>query len=136
MKGCNDVVTIWNRFKADGKETFYRTVIPVMCKWDNVNGVAQIAGSKMTYPVSVIIPLCDNYLPESEWLKLEDKSGYFTVKKGDLIALSAIETEITGEKPHTMSGVKTMLAPECVEVKAYTDNTRLRLGKHIKVEGA
>lgn len=136
MKACRDVITVWNRTKTDGKEKFYRTVIPVKCKWDNENSVAQIAGSKMTYPVSVIIPYCEQYVCEQEWEKLEDKAGYFTVKKGDIIALGERDIDITGIKPNTLTEVKARLAPECVEIKAYTDNTRLEFGKHIKAEGA
>lgn len=120
MYACNDSVTVWNRFKQDGKDVFTRQILPVGCKW-NENIVRDVSDGKahIASVFSVIIP---------------EYTG-FKCSVGDIMALGAIEIEITTEKGSTAAELKTSLAPHVFTVKAVEDNTRLRYGRHYRIEG-
>lgn len=138
MLGCNDDVTVWNKYRMDGKDVFYRHIIPVKCRWAG-NIAREVSGNTANISGSfiVIIPFTDMYRPFGEWKALSesDKVLYFTVQNGDIAALGGIHTDITNEKPYTANEVKDMYMPDAFIVRAFPDNTRSQLGKHIRIEG-
>lgn len=138
MFGCNLTVTVFNKWNnpTTKKDEWFRTVIPVLVRWKshterNVSGTS--ASVANTYVV--IMPPSEQYMSESEWKILEDKTGYFTLQKGDLLALGEIDTEITGVTPNRESEVKAALSPNVMTIKSIEDNTRVAHGKHYRLEG-
>ena len=120
MLGCNDVVTLWHKERVEGKDVFTRRILPVLCKWDE-NIIRDVSDGKahIASAFGVIVPEYEG----------------FNCSVGDIMALGAVELEITGEKGSTVSELKTALAPRVFTVKAVKDNTRLHLGRHFKIEG-
>jgi len=140
MLGCNDNVTVWNRFRnpETGKDEWYRKVLPVKCKWKtrierNISaGVASVANS-----FTLIVPQSEYCKSPQEWdaLNAGEKARFFTFREGDVVAEGVHKTEITGVKPFTESEVKAMLAPNVMVIKAVQDNTRVMHGKHLRIDG-
>lgn len=140
MFGCNDMVTIWNKWRdpASKKDIWTRRVLPVKCRFKSdiaravTGNTASVASSFI-----VILPWHGDYRPASVWTGMDDicRARYFTVQKGDLVALGAHETEISGVSPYTENLVKTALLPDAMTVKAYAENTRSARGRHVRVEG-
>ena len=138
MFDCTDKITIWNRLVVDKKESWNRTIIPVLCKYKRktirqVQGVNEGQGTKIANTQMVIIPYVDSgYVDSSAWSGLDNS---FTMQAGDLVALGEHDVEITGVSPHRLTDVQTSLKPDCFTVSSFQDNTRSRFGKHWKVEG-
>lgn len=138
MFGCNQTVTIWNKWNnpATKKDEWFRFVVPVLARWKyhterSVSGTS----ASVVNTIIAIIPPSEKYLPEQEWKALADKSKGFTLQKGDLLALGEHDTEITGVTPFRESDVKALLSPDVMTVKSIKDNTLTAHGKHFKVEG-
>jgi len=98
-------------------------------------GAVEVASASVANTYVVIMPPSEQYMSESEWKILEDKSGYFTLQKGDLLALGEVDAEITGVTPNRESEVKTALSPNVMTIKSIEDNTRVAHGKHYRLEG-
>lgn len=141
MFGCNDDVTIWNRWRnpETGKDEWFRHVIPVKCKWKtrvdrevSSGGTANIANS-----IVLVVPESEYYRSPQEWAVLgaEEKRQFFTLQSGDLASLGVKAAEITGLKPNTEAEIKKSLLPDAMTIKAVQDFTRSAQGKHFKVEG-
>lgn len=141
MFGCNDDVTVWNRWRnpETGKDEWLRHVLPVKCKWKtrairevSSGGTANIANSLV-----LVVPYSEAYRKPQEWVALsaEEKRQFFTLQSGDLAALGMQTAEITGVKPYTESEIKKVLLPDAMTVKTVQDFTRSAQGKHFKVEG-
>lgn len=140
MFGCNDDVTVWNRWRnpETGKDEWYRHILPVKCKWkthanrDVSGGTANIANS-----IVLVVPYSETYFKPQEWAVLDvaGKARFFTLKSGDLAALGKQEVEITGIRPSTEAEIKKILLPDVMTIKAVQDFTRSAQGKHFKVEG-
>ncbi|WP_066689071.1 hypothetical protein [Christensenella intestinihominis] len=140
MLGCNDNVTVWNRWRnpETGKDEWFRHILPVKCKWkthvnrDVSGGTANIANSLV-----LVVPYSELYRKPQVWaaLNAEDRKKFFTLQGGDLAALDIQTAEITGTKPNTEAEIKKSLLPDVMTIKAVPDNTRSAHGKHIRVEG-
>lgn len=140
MFGCNQSVTVWNRWRnpETGKDEWIRHVLPVKCKWKTravrevSGGAAHIADSTV-----MIVPSSEGYRLPREWSTLgaEDRKKYFTLQKGDMAALGEQAAEITGTKPNTAAEVKESLAPDVMTIKAIPDFTGSAHGKYFRVEG-
>ena len=141
MLGCNDGVTVWNRWRnpVTGKDEWVRHVIPVKCKWKtrvdrevSSGGTTNVANSFV-----LVVPYTESYRKPQEWdaLDVAGKTQFFTLKSGDLAALDAQTAEITGVKPNTEAEIKKVLLPDAMTIKMVQDFTRNAQGKHFKVEG-
>lgn len=140
MFGCNDDVTVWNRWRnpETGKDEWYRHILPVKCKWktranrDVSGGTANIANS-----IVLVVPYSEAYFKPQEWAVLDvaGKARFFTLQSGDLAALGVQTAEITGVKPNTEAEIKKALLPDAMTIKAVQDFTRSAQGKHFKAEG-
>lgn len=138
MFAANVSTTIWNRWHnpSTKKDEWFRFAIPVLVRWKshterNVAGTsASVANTHV-----VIMPPSDQYKPESEWGQLPDKTEFFTLQKGDLLALGDVDVEITGIAPNRESDVKTALSPNVMTIKSIEDNTRVAHGRHFRLEG-
>lgn len=138
MFGCNQQITIWNRWnnQKTKKDEWFRCIVPVSVRWKyhTQRGVSGTSASVVN-TIIVIMPPCDGYLPLKEWTALTDKSGVFTLQKGDLIALGAHDIEITGISPYRESDIRTLLDPNIMTIKGIKDNTLMAHAKHYKLEG-
>lgn len=138
MFAANVSATIFNRWRnpSTKKDEWFRHVIPVLVRWKSrtersVSGTS--ASVANTYVV--VMPPSDQYMPETEWKQLSDKSRYFTLQKGDLLALGEVDAEITGIAPNRESEVKAALEPNVMTIKSIEDNTRVVHGRHYRLEG-
>lgn len=120
MLACRDTVTLWHKERENGKDVFLRQVIPVACKW-NETSIRSVSDGKahIASTFSVIVPECPD----------------FKCAVGDIMALGAVQSEITGEKGNTAAELKTALLPHVFTVKSVRDNTRLKFGAHYEIEG-
>ena len=135
MLGGNTPVTIWNRLG----EKYYRTEVSTLCrcrqKTDLLrSGVGESMVASIVSSLVFVIPLLDNYLPPFEWQELEDKTGRFTIKVEDYMAMGLHEYEI-GDGGLTVPKLKQKLPGQFVEIKAVGYNLYAHLGKHIRAWG-
>ena len=124
MRGTNSKVTLWRKRWNDTtkKDEFTRVIIPVICKWDaKTIRTATDKGANIAQYISVVVPYSDDFVLDCN--------------VGDYMALGEQTVDITGVSPYTVSEVKTLLAPDFMQVKAVADNTKNALGKHYFVEG-
>jgi len=140
MLGCNSDVTVWNKWRdpASGRDVFIRHVLPVKCKFkSNIGRSVTGNTANVASSFAAVVPWTEDYRPESVWKGMDEvcRGRYFTIQKGDIMALGTHETEITGVKPYTESMVKAGLLPDVFSVKAYAENARSARGRHIRVEG-
>jgi len=139
MRGCTQVVTIWNRLEPqNGTVKYYRFVVPFACKW-KLKTVRTISDgtASIVNTVVVIMPESGLYRAPDEWdsLSEHERARCFTIKAGDIMAIGDINIDITGERPFRESDVRKKLAGKCMTVKAFQDNTAAAQGKHYKIEG-
>ena len=133
MLGGNTPITIWNRHR----KKYYRTEIHtlVRCKQKTAHQHSGAGESMVANIVSSLvfrIPLLDNYLSPHEWHELDDKTGKFTIKAEDYIAIGIHKHEI-GDV--TVPELRRTLGGQIVEIKAVNYSLYARLGKHIRAEG-
>ena len=65
--------------------------------WDAVKGaIVRRTGVTSADGLQLIIPMAGRrgYRPPKEWAGLTDKSGFWTLQSGDMVALGALEYEI------------------------------------------
>ena len=142
MNGCNQYVTVWNRLKnPDDKQApdiFYRKILPVKCKYKTKVTRNEAEGGVIVKVMQIaVIPYTECYKEPNEWAVLDDseRSSYFTLQDGDILALGAILYDITGITPWRETDVKEKLKPDVMTIKTVHNNTRCNQGRHWKVEG-
>ena len=137
MRGAFDTITIWNKYSdaSTNKDVFFRSVVKG-CSYEQksvraVSGqTASVAGT-----TGVLIAENPNYKPAKEWAA-GDKTAFFTLQTGDLVARGEHSDEITGISPNTESAVRQRLMPEVFTIRVVQDNTAgYKRGRHLFVEG-
>ena len=138
MLGGSQTVTIWNKWRnpETQKDEWFRHIFSEPVRWKShtersVSGTSASVGNTIV----VILPPCQEHLPAKVWAALPDKSGHFTLREGDLMALGAHDAEITGIAPNRENEVKAALMPLAMTVKSIGDNTLAARGKHYRVKG-
>ena len=137
MFGCNQSVTIWNKWNnpTTKKDEWFRHVVPVLVRWKcHTERTVSGTSASVANTIVIIMPPSEQCKPPDEWEGSADKGGFFTLQKGDLVALGIHDMEITGVAPYRESDVKAALS-ESMIIKSIEDNTRAAHGKHYKLEG-
>lgn len=143
MHGCNQYVTIWNRWRdpennqADDK--LYRRIIPVMCKYTTKTvRNATPEGGIVASTQMVVVPPSEMYTPPNEWADMDEvnREKYFTFQVGDMVALGAVLWDVTGIKPWRETDIRNKLRPNVFTIKVIRDNTHVAHGRHFKLEGS
>lgn len=100
MGMMQDVVTVYNKYVDEGVEKWQRTVLSGVF-WDAVKGaVARRTGVQSADSMQIIIPLSvtasrASYLPPKAWAACTDKSGFWTLRSGDIVVRGAVAREIS-----------------------------------------
>lgn len=99
----NSNITIYNRYfnPTTRLDSYQRTVLQGVF-WDDKKAVNRIqSGLQDADEVLIIIPFSVNsdkqYISPKEFEKLEDRTGYFTLREGDRVVRGVIDFEITGK---------------------------------------
>ena len=99
MKMNDKTITIINRLKradsATNQDVLHKTILSD-CAWyttseSTVQGTTVSMGSKF----KVLIPKDDKYLPYSEWKKVGNQEGHYTMSETDVIILGEVTEDIT-----------------------------------------
>jgi len=133
MFGQHDTITVWNKTVENGKTVYYRHVVP-RCYWRS-QVIRNVSGSTVSLGTAwnVTIEAQDGYMPYSEWMKLADKSAFFTFNVGDIVARGKHADEMTADNAPALYN---QLKPDVFTIKTVTDNTQeWKHGRHIAVEG-
>lgn len=88
--------TVYNRYR-EGKEDIWQRTVLESIFWDNVRSLNSRTGAVDHEDSAVIIIPAVNrkgYLSPKEYVKVEDKAGYWTLQPGDKIVFGAIDFEI------------------------------------------
>jgi len=120
MRRMNDTVTVWHKTRDPtlNRDVWARTVVDG-CSWEvdiirSVSGTTAAVASTFT----VLTPPSAQIVP------------------GDLVALGAVDTKITGAAPYTEAQVKVLLMPQVFTVKAVYDGTAAyKRAPHLEVTG-
>ena len=89
-------VTVYNKYKDGTTEKWQRTILYGVL-WDAVKGATvRRTGVTSADGLQLIIPMAGRrgYRPPKEWAGLTDKSSFWTLQSGDMVALGALEYEI------------------------------------------
>ena len=133
MHGMRDTVTIWNKVIENGKTVYYRRIVSG-CYW-RAEVIRSVSGSTVSLGTTwrLMIEMQDGYKSHSEWLKMADKSAFFTLNVGDIVAKGEHTEEMTAANA---TAVYTKLKPDIFTVKTVIDSTNpWKYGQHIAVEG-
>jgi len=87
---------VYNRYR-EGKEDIWQRTVLESIFWDNVRGLNSRTGAVDHEDSAVIIIPAVNrkgYLSPKEYVKVEDKAGYWTLQPGDKIVFGKILYEI------------------------------------------
>lgn len=99
----NSDMTIYNKyFDTDTRLDKYQRTVLYGVFWDDKKAVNRLqSGLHDADEVLIVIPFSVSsnrqYVPPKEFLRLEDKSGYYTLQEGDRVVRGDIEFEITGK---------------------------------------
>lgn len=132
-------VTVFNCLKAadnGGKEQWFKTVLH-NCFFSAVRHVTASSDGIQTLSDTHVarIPGSAKYRSYGQWKALEDKSGAFTLVKGDLVIYGEVDEEIDGTKGRRATDLLLKYAPDAFRIATISDNTRTAFGKHYRVEG-
>jgi len=133
MFGMHDAVTLWNKAVENGKTVYYRHVVH-NCYW-RAETIRSVSGSSVSLAtvLRLMVEMQDGYKPYSEWLETADKSAYFTLNVGDIVARGEHADEMTAANATVTYAA---LKPDVFTVKTVVDNTQQwKHGRHIAVEG-
>ena len=138
MRGANETITVWNRWRnpVTQKHEWFRCIVP-NCSWET-EIVAQptTTGAVMANTYNILVSEHQDYRPPTEWEALPDKSTAFTFRPSDIVALGKVTREITGIEPETEARLKDALAPNVFTIKVVADRTQgYKLGRHYEVSG-
>lgn len=78
------------------------------------------------------------YLPERKYRKVENTSGYWTIRKGDIILLTLLEGEKEKYTAKEIAKISEELGLKLITVTEYADNTirGSNIVKHWRIGGA
>lgn len=92
-----DTITIYNRFKADGKERWQRKVVKGVSWIDTQGTTTRKTGMTPANTFTLLIPkrCLEGYVEPRAFTALADKDGKWTVAPQDTVALGEVAVEIT-----------------------------------------
>lgn len=126
-----DIITIYNYFKADGKDLWNRTVLPNVM-WNTKKEKAVSADGKvtMTDTVEITIPFRSGYTKPKQY----DGVGWTlnAADNMDVIVLGEVQDEMT--EAFTITNLRKKY-DDVVTVKSVGDNTNRNILKHWRVGG-
>lgn len=101
-----DTVTIYNKYKADGKEHWQRRVVPGVNWTENQGAVARKTGVTPANGLTLVIPrgALKDYVPPQVFAALEDRAGVWTVTAHDTVVLGDVPVEITATPGKDLAG--------------------------------
>ena len=137
MRGANEQITIWNRYKDAAKHDVWVHHIVDRCSWES-DIMRRVEGGSAVYASGYDVQIAENdaYKPRAEWLALDPvaKSIYFTIGVGDVVARGGHGKEI-GDGV-TMTELKLLLAPDIFTVSAFFDGSAgYKRGRHYELMG-
>lgn len=139
LRGAYDTITLWNKWRNPGtnKDEWFRHVLSG-CSWEH-KAVRTVTGqtASLASVTTVLIPENILFMNQDEWEHMTgNRTAFFTVQTGDIIALGAHEAEITDIAPYRESDVIVLYAPKAFKVKIFQDNTAgYKRGRHYYAEG-
>ena len=130
-----DMITIYNHYKADGKDHWKRTVLEGV-QWSRKVRYAPDSGGKLvsTVTVSVTVPIRDGYVPADQWQDLKDRTGKWTVDTKqhlDVFALGEVDAELDAAEYTPAKFLRDH--QDAFIVSCLSDNTNRDRLKHWKV---
>lgn len=117
----NSDLTLFNRYLSTGVEMYQRTVIAAVM-WENRKAANVLAsgGNIAADQATVYIPLARGaaYVAPTAWLAKSSKTGFWTLKPGDVIVRGAVTDEIH----EAVVGPPAVAAFRMSDLKAKYDN--------------
>ena len=127
----NQTITIFNRYKENGKEHWKRTVLH-NCFWKcETHVVLSGTSSSKANSYTARIPKDARYIPCGMFT---DVVNQFSLKNGDLCILGDADEVITGASGHTATDVLQKYKPNSFKITAVADNTAF-VGGHYRIGG-
>lgn len=101
-----DTVTIYNKYKADGKEHWQRRVVPGVNWTENQGAVARKTGVTPANGLTLLIPRAalKDYVPPQMFATMADRAGVWTVAAQDTVVLGDVAVEITATPGKDLAG--------------------------------
>lgn len=123
----DNYITLYNIFrdKNGENENFNRTILYVHLEETRGAQESAVGGGTAvtsTDGITLFIPFCvegeanKKFIDPESYKKLDDKSGFFTFTKGDIVMMGQVNEEITSEKEFVLSH------PQAVRVSTYEMN--------------
>lgn len=140
MRGANQTLTVWNRWRdpVANTDTWYRHVVP-RASWEyTIVSSVTASGTVTGAAYNLLIDEHPDYRKRADWLDLspEEKLWYWTLGDGDSIGLGLLTFAITGKPGATASDARNKFAPDFFTVKTISDNTEgYKRGRHYRVTG-
>ena len=134
-------VTVYNKYKdpTTAVVTWHSTKI-AGCFWKDVGVKLEVGNTSIvTSDIICRIPKQASYLSPFDWYELQDKSGAFTLKQGDIIVLGEFNDEIdeyTRGQRSTDLLEKYHEIDSCMEIKKVAVDTMTgMLSPHYRIVG-
>lgn len=132
-------LTLYNKFTdTDGRVTWYRTVLEG-CFWKYTGEEVRVNDSVLATKDTICrIRKNSSFLERYEWLKLEDKSEFFTLGRGDILVRGEIDDDINEYEKGSRSTdlLNTYREQGCIEITEYRIDTGAgRVAEHYFVRG-
>lgn len=102
-----DTITLYNRYKADGKECWQRKVVTGVSWIDTQGATTRKTGVTPANTFTLLIPkrCLEGYVEPIAFAALADKAGKWTVAPQDTVALGEVAVEITATPGKDLAGL-------------------------------
>lgn len=126
-----DTITLYNRYKVDGKERWQRRVVAGVSWIDTQGAITRKTGVTPDNTFTLLIPkrCLDGYVEPIAFTALADKAGKWTVAPQDTVVLGAVAVEITATPG------KDLAALDHVRTVTMVDNLLRGRLAHLEVTG-
>lgn len=126
-----DTITLYNRYKADGKEHWQRRVVKGVSWIDTQGATARKTGVTPANTFTLLIPrrCLAGYVDPKAFAALEDKSGRWTVAPQDTVVRGEVSAEIT------TTPARDLTALDHVRTVTLVDNLLRGRLAHLEVTG-
>lgn len=136
-----ETITVYNCIKAkDNGGAMDGWVPTVLYNCFFQSHVVQNAGDQTlsmssSYTARIPADTGAKYLPYREWKELEDKEGYYTLSENDVIVKGEVIRNISTASHYSINNLLDEMKPDAFRVRAISDNTGARMGRHYRVSG-
>lgn len=102
-----DTITLYNRYKTDGKERWQRRVVEGVSWTDTQGATTRKTGVTPANTFTLLIPkkCLEGYVEPQAFAALKDKAGKWTVAPQDTVALGAVAVEVTTTPGRDLAGL-------------------------------